>query len=360
MEEWLKSLGTGILIGIFAIGAVSIWISGTKMEGLAAKLGIRTGLGHVFAGMFLLAVATSLPELVTSITATVRDEPGLAVFNILGSIVLQTMVLALADFVGEKGALTRNYPSFSLVIQGCGLLFVLAFTVMVIAVCEHWPEQRALSIGGPICIAVIYACAQYVALRAQKSSRWKPIEPSDDTGFGENAEEGKDEGKDETDDAKDENLGRLTGLFLFAAGMIFVAGTATVLSVEQIAERTGASKSFLGFALVSLATSLPEIGTTVVASRRNRGVTAMSNIFGSNAFVLALLGLVAIVHGDGIFREDFIPAIFAAALGMILTLIYLVGMLERRDRTLLRIGIDSWVVMIVGSGGMWVMFQLFR
>lgn len=347
MDSWLKDISLVYLIGAFFIGAALIWFSGVRLEKIAARLGNVTGLGQVFAGMILLAVATSLPEIATSMTATLRGEVDIAVFNILGSIVVQTIILSLADAIGKKGALTGRYPSFGLIIQGCGLLILLAFTTAIITVNLHWKNVEWLNLSGPAAIACMYVLVQFVVMRAQKNPRWKPS--SED---GEETEEGYK--GDEKSSVKS-----LAWRFGLLSLIILSAGFVTVVAVETFAERTGASKNFLGFALVSLVTSLPEVGTTLIAARRARGVTAISNIFGSNGFVLALLLVIALLHQGNIFKEQFIPAIFACAFGMLLTLIYLLGMLERRDKTIARMGIDSWLVLIVGLSGMWVMFELF-
>jgi cation:H+ antiporter len=115
--------------------------------------------------------------------------------------------------------------------------------------------------------------------------------------------------------------------------LVCIGGYLIVLSTEHIAESTGASQSFLGFTLVAFATSLPEMSTTIAASRRGHGITAASNIFGSNGFDVALLALVAAVASGPMFADALIPSLFAASLGMLVTAIYLVGLLERQDRT---------------------------
>jgi cation:H+ antiporter len=101
-----------------------------------------------------------------------------------------------------------------------------------------------------------------------------------------------------------------------------------------------------------------QFSTTLSASRRGRGITAVSNIFGSNSFDTALLALVAAMSSGPLFADALIPTIFAAGLGIILTAIYLVGMLERKDRTILRMGWDSAAVLVLGTLGIWMMFEL--
>lgn len=88
---------------VFAIAGALIWWAGTRLERYTDEISDRTGIGQAFGGMLLLAVATSLPELVTTITAVaVLNNPTLAVHNLLGGVALQTGVLAIADATKRK------------------------------------------------------------------------------------------------------------------------------------------------------------------------------------------------------------------------------------------------------------------
>jgi cation:H+ antiporter len=91
------SLGFNAII-IFGFSAVLIWIAGTFLERYADAISDRTGLGQAFTGLLLLSTATSLPEVATTITAVaLLNNPTLAVYNLLGSVALQTCILAVAD-----------------------------------------------------------------------------------------------------------------------------------------------------------------------------------------------------------------------------------------------------------------------
>jgi cation:H+ antiporter len=151
---------------------------------------------------------------------------------------------------------------------------------------------------------------------------------------------------------------RLAGAYAVGSLLVCIGGYVIVMATEHIAKSTGASQSFLGFTLVAFATSLPEVSTTIAASRRGLGITAASNIFGSNSFDVSLLLLVALVADGPMFASAPIPAVFASGLGIVLTAIYLVGMLERKDKTVLRMGWDSALVLVLGLLGIWTMYAL--
>jgi cation:H+ antiporter len=357
VSELTKALGLWGNIGLFVAAAVLILIVGSKLERWAEQIGRITKLGDVFAGMILLAISTSLPEVATSLTAALHGQVGLAVNNLLGGVVLQTMMLAIADLFGKRRALTGSAPSFGLLLQGVGLIVVLSTTAIAAGLETHWRERTWLADVGPAVIAAIYLLMQYIAMNAQRSPRWTPARGRGEPGFDELTTDGESgEAKDDAQDAP--SLKRLLLMYAIGSLLVCIGGYTIVLSTEHIAESTGASQSFLGFTLVAFATSLPEIATTIAAARRGHGITAVSNIFGSNGFDVALLALVAVTAGGPMFADALVPTVFAAALGVLVTAIYLIGLLERQDRTIVRMGWDSVLVLALGFGGIAIMFAL--
>jgi cation:H+ antiporter len=348
VEAFWQDLSMGALCGLFALAAFFIWGAGVRLEKVAVLIGKKLNLGEVFAGTILLAVATSLPEIATTVTATLRGEAQLAVFNILGSCVIQILILALSDGLGQKHALTGKSPSLPLIMQGCVLVFLLAYTIFVICLDQHWDKQRWLNYAGPISIALVYGLSCFIVMHSGRNPSWKPtddtlLKPDDDDG---------------DSSYKEKSLMKLCAYFAAGSLVIGGGGWITVVVVEQIAQRTGASQNFLGFTLVALATSLPELGTTSSAARRNHGVVAISNIFGSNSFVLTLLALVAVLSGESIFKGFFLPTVFACCLAILLTVVYLIGLIELKQKTIARLGWDSLATVGIGAVGLWVMFAM--
>jgi cation:H+ antiporter len=148
---------------------------------------------------------------------------------------------------------------------------------------------------------------------------------------------------------------------LFSAGalIILIGGYLLVRTGDAIAMQTGIGSTLIGAVLVAIGTSLPEISTTAMAIRLGAHGMAISNIFGSNAFCLALLFV-----GDLAYREGPVLAatarsdLFLTGLGMLVTCAYLWGMLERRERTFLGMGIASFAVLLLYFGGLVVLYYL--
>ena len=130
-------------------------------------------------------------------------------------------------------------------------------------------------------------------------------------------------------------------------------------SGDALSEQTGLGASFVGVALVAGSTSLPEISTTIGAVRRGNHEMAVSSILGTNCLELALFFVADLLYRDGpILAATDRSALFAATLGMVVTCIFLIGLLERRDRTVLRMGVDSLAVLIAYTSGLFGLYAL--
>ncbi len=112
-----------------ALAAAVVWFVGGQVAGMADALADKTGMGRAFVGVLLLAVATSSPEISTSVTAALRGDSTLAMNNLLGGIAMQTAILAVVDGFVVRGALTAFTPKPVLLLQGALLIFLLSLTL---------------------------------------------------------------------------------------------------------------------------------------------------------------------------------------------------------------------------------------
>jgi len=119
---------------MFSGAAVAVWIGGVKVASYADELAQRFNLSHAMLGLFLLAGVTSLPEVATSFPAAAAGNAELAVNNLLGSIVMQVALLALADLVFGKRALTSVVPDALVMLQGSLNVILLALVTVAITV----------------------------------------------------------------------------------------------------------------------------------------------------------------------------------------------------------------------------------
>ncbi len=109
--------------------------------------------------------------------------------------------------------------------------------------------------------------------------------------------------------------------------------------------------------LLAPATSMPELSTTLAAARIGAYTMAIANIFGSNLILLALILPADIAYGPGaILNEAGVAVQFSLATGIMVTAIYVAGILIRRTPSVLGAGLDSWLVMVTYMGslaGLW-------
>lgn len=330
---------------LFLVASVIIWGSGTRLEKLAATLSERTGLGEAFTGMLLLAAATSLPELATTITAVViLKNPTLAVHNLLGGVALQTLIIAIADLAQRRrGALTSFDPKVSLLTQGVGLILLLQVAIAGIAA-KGVPVVFATS-GWLLLVLLAYLGTVFLVQRARKP-QWKPT-----------SEHKPDPRPLAAEVSDDRSTRKLWVAFAGLSLLVLAGGVLATHTAEGLASQTGLGDAFLGATLLAAATSLPEVSTTLSAARNGRFTAAISNVFGSNAFDVTLLLLADLLHRESSVLAHAGPtAIFTATVGSAMTCIYVWGMIEREDRTVLRLGWDSVVVTLVYGVGMTVLY----
>jgi cation:H+ antiporter len=114
---------------IFGGAAIFVWVAGTRLASCADVLAARTGMSQAFVGMIMLGVATSLPEIATTVTAARIGNARLVSGNLFGGVAAQVAILAIVDLVVVRGALTYFTPNPILLVQGMMLLLLLALAL---------------------------------------------------------------------------------------------------------------------------------------------------------------------------------------------------------------------------------------
>jgi cation:H+ antiporter len=347
---------------IFLLAAIAIWYAGSRLERYTDAISQRTQLGKAFLGLLLLATVTDLPEIATTTTAILAGNKDLALYNLFGSIIFQTAILAGVDILLSKGPLTRFIPNFAVLMQGVGLILVIAATLVAISFDAGLSsalnlEDSLLPIGlGPLVAFAAYLIVIFLSHRAQGNPRWLPTEltSGQEESLEQNGQkhigvhEQQSNGSAMVDgQVQKKPWNQLLLEFAGFALVVLLAGWAVATVGDSLAEQTGLGASFVGFTLLSIATSLPEISTTTSAVRNGNYSLAYSNIFGSNAFDIALLLPAALIYQGVLFEDVSHSIVYAGGLGILMTCIFIWGLLERRDWTILRMGWDSFTVTIL-------------
>jgi cation:H+ antiporter len=330
---------------IFVASATAVWFAGARLAGYADAIAARTGIGRAAIGVLLLGGVTSLPELAVGTTAALSGHPALSVSDILGSAGINVLILALADAALGRGALTSTLAAPGVLMQG--VLSVLLFAVVAAAAVADDVVVLGMGIGSWT-LLVAYAVAVRLIVHAKELKSWVPTKRP------RNREPPDQQGADPAG-----SLGSLLGRTAIAGAAILVAGFLLAQTGAAMADQTGLGTSFFGAVLLAIATSLPEVSTVVASVRLKRYEMAISDVFGTNLFnMLIIVAVDQLYQGKPVLAEGGAFAAFAALLAAILTLLFVVGMIERRDKTVMRMGIDSLSAVACYGAGLFVLYQL--
>lgn len=338
-------------MAVFSLAALAIWLAGARLAVAADIIADRSGLGEAFVGLVLLATVTSLPEIGRTITASAIGNAPLAVNALFGGILIQTAILALADLAIAQRVLTYFAPRPVLLLQGGVVLLLLGLALAGMAAGEI---LHLFGVGlWTTILAILYLCSLYLLKNYEKREQWRPVQVPREL-------------KEEVvrreirqRDQRQKPLMRIVLWFALSAGIIFLAGVVLAEVGNALAVQTGLGAGFVGATLLAFAGSLPELSTTIAAVRLGAYSMAISNIFGTNALLVALLFLSDVFYRRGPVLEAVDrSAAFAAAVGIVTTSIYLLGMLERRNRVVLGMGLDSLAVLLVYAMALVVMYLL--
>lgn len=352
---------------IFAAGAVVIWLAGSRVSEYADAISDKTGLGSAFVGLLLLSIATGMPELGTTVAAASAGNATLALTNIFGGIAMQTAVLVIADLAVAGVALTTIVPDPVLILEGVLLTGLLGLILVAMVTGGLLPSFWGIGLWTPLLLAA-QILALFFSYRYQGRRAWVP-----DSDFQESLEQARSTTEDE-DKGDDEAASKIKQkrqtyrqwtllrlLLFFAAGsaVILVAGVMLAQAGDALATQTGLGQSFVGATLLATATSLPEVSTTITAVKLGNHTMAISNIFGSNANMVLQLFLADVFYWQGPILVAVDPSVmFSAAVGIVLTVVYLVGLLEREDKTILGVGIDSAIVTVFYLASLVILYLL--
>ncbi|MFG0263281.1 MAG: sodium:calcium antiporter, partial [Novipirellula sp. JB048] len=243
-------------------------------------------------------------------------------------------------------------PKSSLLMAGVLLIALVALASAAVSAGELF---FVAGIGfWPVTLFLAYIGSLWVIYRYEGDPRWQPR--------GEIAQppESARDLKDVHQKAYQEvSTKRLMAFFAIASCVVLIGGFCVAKTGEAIADQTGIGQSFVGATLVALATSLPEVSTTYSAVRFGAYSMAAANILGTNSLEVALFLPAEIAYRDGSIIDAMNPNdAFLAAIGIGVTSLYLWGILERRDKTVLGMGLDSIAVLIVYLGGLAIYWTL--
>ena len=266
---------------------------------------------------------------------------------------MQTLVLVALDVFGTSKNTSLTYQSASL---PRALEALLVITILTIVILGHQLSPSLIFLRvtpAGLLILIVWVVGLGLISKAGKGLPWKALQPCA-------SNEGKqndDEKKSGKDDSK-LSTAKAIGLFLITAAVTLVAGFALERSGDAIAKKIGMGGILFGATVLAAATSLPELSTGLASMKMKKYQMAVSDIFGGNAFLPVLFLFATVLTGKSVIPGAKNTDIYLTALAMILTSVYVWGIIFRPKRKILYMGVDSFVVMIVYAVGVVGLFSI--
>jgi cation:H+ antiporter len=345
----LSSLSLPVLILIFVTAAAVVWIAGTRLSDATDIFSVHFDLGEALGGLLFLAIATNLPEIAITSSAALHQNIGIATGNILGGIAIQTVVLVVLDVFGVRGRppLTYRAASLDLVLEGVLLMAILTVAVMGTQLPASLIIGRVEPAG--LLITVLWLVGIWLIGKARTGLPWH--EEGHAPG-GQKEPRGVAQAKKRHDaQNKGVSITRTAIVFVASAIVTLVAGVVLEMSGSDIAGRVGMDGVLFGSTFLAAATALPEVSTGIASVKLRDYKLAVSDIFGGNAFLPVLFLLASLLSGQAALPQAQSTDIYLTGLGSLLTAIYLYGLIFRPSRRILRMGIDSLLVLILYAIG---------
>jgi cation:H+ antiporter len=355
----VSGLAPLVLALIFVASAAVIWGAGIALSDTTDVLSERWHLGSALGGLILLAVATNLPEIAITASAAVSGDVSVAVGNILGGIAIQTVVLVVLDAAGVPPRKPLTYLSASLVLVLEGALVVAVLLVVVMG--TQLPRDLVVARLTPagVLIAALWVVGLLLIQRAGRGLPWQ--DAAGDAPDTQEMPRGQSRAeKDRRQREQGHGTLRVALVFVVAALATLAAGITLERSGEAFFGRLGLSGVVFGATVLAAATSLPELSTGLTSSRMGDYQLAFGDIFGGNAFLPVLFLLATLLSGKAVLPDASAADLYLTALGALLTVVYIVGLVFRPSRQYLRMGPDSLAVLVLYLVGVAGLFAVTR
>lgn len=253
------------------------------VAGIAEKFGIP----QLVIGLTIVAMGTSAPEAAVSITSAMKGNAGITIGNVVGSNILNVLVILGLTAVITRVAVQRSTVRYE-------IPFMLIITLVLLGLGLSGNE---ISFVEGLILWVLFIVYMVYLFRMAKNQ------------------------KEEADDSKKQPVWMLILLGIVGAVLVVWGADISVDAASAIAKMFGMSDRLIGLTIVALGTSLPELVTSVTAARKGKADIAIGNIVGSNVFnILFVVGTTALVT-PVIFESKFvIDTLVAFGAGVLLWL----------------------------------------
>lgn len=305
----------------FLIGAVAVAAAGYGLCRHGERVGRALGLGDSWVGLAMIAAITSLPELVTGISAvTLVRAPDVALGDALGSCVINLGFLVIVDFLLRGEPLYRRASGSHMLSAAFGV--VMLATIGLGLIVGHAPGIGAALPGGIGPSTPLLILLYLVALRT--SFRYERAHPAQQAPAAGSA-------------GRADDLRASAPRFALAALVVALAGAWLPGAALRLGQVMHWNSSFVGTLFVATATSLPELAVTLSALRMRALDMAVGNLLGSNLFNAVIVALDDIAWRNGSLLAQ-VSVLHAATVlsALAMTGLALIGLFYRPGARVLR------------------------
>ncbi len=256
-----------ILIG----GLIMILLGANWLVDGSSSIAKKFGISEFVIGLTIVGIGTSTPEMVVSFLSLFQGKADMAIGNIVGSNIFNTMMILgvtalISPLAITKSNLKRDIP-LNIIVTVLLIILGMNFTIF------GKGQDQLCRLDGAILLAVF---AWYL---------W--------TSFKSDQEDSEEDGEG----IKIYTTGMSALLIIIGLAGLIVGGRLFVNSATELAKMFGVSDKFIAITVMAAGTSMPELATCVVAALKGRGQLALGNVLGSNiSNILLILGGASLIH----------------------------------------------------------------
>lgn len=330
---------SSLLLQFLVLAAVIVG-AGTLLSHNADKIAEATGLGRVLIGSILLAGATSMPELSVDLACIRQGNPDLAVGDLLGSSLMNLLILAVLDLTHSTRGRMFSRPAAGHALSGAATIALTSIVAVSLFTSRQLGGREWLGLGaGSWLILLAYGlCIRLLFLDQRISARAAA------------------EHAPPTSDRSASSLGKPVVYFALATAIIWFAGPRLSITADELAVHTGLSKSFVGTALIAFSTSLPELVSCWAAVRLGAFDLAIGNVLGSNAFNMTILAVLDLFQPGALLATVSLAHLVSANAAILATSVTIMGQLYQAERRLWVIEPDAVLVILIVVVSLWLVW----
>jgi cation:H+ antiporter len=306
------------LLGLL-VGLAGLYFGGEWLVSGASRLARSLGISTLIVGLTVVAIGTSAPELLVSVSAALAESPDIAIGNVVGS----------------------NIANIGLILGISGLIFPIAVHVKLLR--REIPIMIGIAIiafflfrDGEVSrgdgVLLLLLMVAFIAFMIVSSIR--------------------EQGEDDEPAATDVNRPREALRLVVGIAVLMVGAQFTVENASTIARELGISEFIIGVSLVAVGTSLPELVTSVTAALRKESDIAIGNVVGSNIFnLVGILGTTAVIHPIRVASQINNFDAFVMVFFSLLLIPFAFDLtLQRREAALFITGYVAYIIYTIVSG----------